>query len=261
MLLRRTTTTSRSSFQTAAACTCRFAHHSTTTPIAPDPPTPSYPTSPAEMSLDPSYVARYRDPSKHSKPSPTTGSSSSPSGSSSSSATSSLSNSYASTSRAHNRRPVPSTSANIGTATREDFRKNQRDQEITKDGTPRSRRLEMERLWSGGEASPPIPLSHYLTSSQSKSQAHALLFPGSGSQYVGMGHFLKDYPAATKVWDEAEEALEGFEKWIDGLELEGRGGDLGEIGRIVRERKDFRLRSSGLKSVVFDGPQVSAFLC
>lgn len=261
MFLRRTTTTTRSSYQTAAACTCRFAHHSTTTaPIISDPPSPSYATSPAEMTLDPSYVARYRDPSKFAKPSPTTGSSSSSaSGSASSSSTPFLSNSYASTSRAHNRRPLPSaSSSNIGTVTGQE---NHRDQEITKDGTPRSRRLEMERLWSGGEASPPIPLSHFLTSSPSNSQAHALLFPGSGSQYVGMGHFLKNYPAATKMWDEAEEALEGFEKWIDGLELEGRGGDLGRIGEIVRERKDFRLRSSGLKSIVFDGPQVSRFFC
>jgi hypothetical protein len=44
---------------------------------------------------------------------------------------------------------------------------------------PRSRenRLEMERLWSGGDFSPPIPDASYKT--QTTRPSHALLYPGS----------------------------------------------------------------------------------
>ena len=114
----------------------------------------------------------------------------------------------------------------------------------------------MERLWSGGEFSPPIPLESQKKVSPFETK-HAVLFPGSGSQYVGMGAFLREYPAAQKVWDEAEEALAGFEEWRKGLKLEEHEGEVGELGRMLQEGEAARLKETGLKSVVFDGPQVS----
>lgn len=116
----------------------------------------------------------------------------------------------------------------------------------------------MERLWSGGEASPPIPLQSYRVTKSLATPKHALLFPGSGSQYVGMGHFLKDYEGAKAVWDEAEEALQGFEAWRKGLGLENHDGEVGVLGRMLAEREGERRVETGLKQVVFDGPQVSS---
>ena len=178
---------------------------------------------------DPSYLARYRNPVNHERPlaRPPCSKHTSP----------------------------PSTSAAdcpISTATREDYRKREQERE-----TPRSRRLEMERLWSGGEASPPIPLHSYRVSKSLAKPKHALLFPGSGSQYVGMGHFLQGYAGAKAVWDEAEEALEGFEAWRKGLGLENYEGEVGVLGRMLAEREGERKEETGLKEVVFDGPQVS----
>lgn len=113
----------------------------------------------------------------------------------------------------------------------------------------------MELLWSGGEASPPIPL-HDLRKKRNGTPKHALLFPGSGSQYVGMGHFLKGYDGARQVWREAEDALESFEDWASSLELESREGELGELGKMFSQRRKERMEETKLQSVVFDGPQV-----
>lgn len=110
-------------------------------------------------------------------------------------------------------------------------------------------------LWSGGEASPPIPLESYRRPAPVKLK-HALLFPGSGSQYVGMGQFLKGFPAAQQVWLEANQALEGFEEWRAGLKLEEREGELGELGRMLIGKLGERQQEKKLQEVVFDGPQV-----
>lgn len=115
----------------------------------------------------------------------------------------------------------------------------------------------MERLWSGGEASPPIPLENFRRTAPVKPK-HALLFPGSGSQYVGMGNFLRGFPAAQQVWSEANEALEGFEEWRKGLKLEERDGELGALGRMLIEKEGERSQEKKLQAVVFDGPQVSS---
>jgi malonyl CoA-acyl carrier protein transacylase len=115
----------------------------------------------------------------------------------------------------------------------------------------------MEMLWSGGEASPPIPLESYRRTAPIKPK-HALLFPGSGSQYVGMGNFLRGFPAAQQVWLEANQALEGFEEWRKGLKLEERDGELGELGRMLIEREQERKDEKKLQEVVFEGPQVSS---
>lgn len=114
----------------------------------------------------------------------------------------------------------------------------------------------MERLWSGGEASPPIPLEHFSVASVLERPKHILVFPGSASQYVGMGHFLKAYPAAGKVWEEAEDVLAGFEEWRRGLHLEDVEGEVGELGRILQDGEEGRKKETPLKTVVFNGPQV-----
>lgn len=110
----------------------------------------------------------------------------------------------------------------------------------------------MERMWSGGEFSPPIPSEHYSTQSTS----HALLFPGSASQYVGMGLFLQQYSGAREVWKETDDVMEQFEDWRKSLKLNEMEGDLGKIGKLLDKREPERLRDQPLRRIVFDGPQV-----
>ncbi|BGP63782.1 hypothetical protein NBRC10512_007968 [Rhodotorula toruloides] len=117
----------------------------------------------------------------------------------------------------------------------------------------RRNRLEMEALWSGGDFSPPIPLESYRA--QTTRPRHALLFPGSGSQYVGMHHYLRDKQPARDVWDEAETALAGFEQWRKSLGLHELEGEAGVLGRMLDETEAERRKESGLKEVVFEGPQ------
>ncbi|GAA5934195.1 hypothetical protein JCM3775_006932 [Rhodotorula graminis] len=117
----------------------------------------------------------------------------------------------------------------------------------------RRNRLEMEALWSGGDFSPPIPLENYRA--QTTRPRHALLFPGSGSQYVGMGAFLREQKPAQDVWAEADEALAGFEEWRKGLKLHEHDGELGQLGRMLDETEAARRREPQLREVVFEGPQ------
>ncbi|GAA5986848.1 hypothetical protein JCM11641_007816 [Rhodosporidiobolus odoratus] len=120
-------------------------------------------------------------------------------------------------------------------------------------GRVRRNRLEMEALWSGGDCSPPIPLES--CRAQTTRPKHALLFPGSGSQYVGMGRFLRNEQAANDVWAEAEDALEGFEQWRRDLKLHEMDGELGELGRMLDATETKRGKEASLREVVFDGPQ------
>lgn len=117
----------------------------------------------------------------------------------------------------------------------------------------RRNRLEMEALWSGGDFSPPIPLESY--KAQTTRPKHALLFPGSGSQYVQMGYFLRETAAAQDVWAEAEHALAGFEEWRKGLNLHDLPGEAGVLGRMLDETEAARRRETRLKDIVFEGPQ------
>lgn len=71
-----------------------------------------------------------------------------------------------------------------------------------------------------------------------------------------MGAFLREYPTAKLVWQEAEEALNGFESWREGLGLEELEGEVGVLGRMLRDTKEERGREKTLQQVVFDGPQV-----
>ncbi|GAA5850541.1 hypothetical protein JCM9279_007533 [Rhodotorula babjevae] len=228
------------------SCTCaRQASHypaSLSTASAPPPPPPApstslfaQPTSPTLAHAldnpawsDPAYLKRYRNPSRHDARLP---------------ASRRLETAAAKPgARSHS---VASTSAS--TASGGD----------TGNGvkTQRSRRnrLEMEALWSGGDFSPPIPLENYRA--QTTRPRHALLFPGSGSQYVGMGAFLREQKPAQDVWAEADEALAGFEEWRKGLKLHEYDGELGQLGRMLDETEAARRREPQLREVVFEGPQ------
>lgn len=125
------------------------------------------------------------------------------------------------------------------------------------DSSPRGRRLEMESLWSGGDYSGIVP-AHYADPRGSKK--HAILFPGSGSQYVGMGAFLQEHTAAQRVWGEAEESLNGFEEWRRSLKLEDQAGEVGILGKMLEDSYGERRLETTLKKVVFEGPQVSSQL-
>ena len=70
-----------------------------------------------------------------------------------------------------------------------------------------------------------------------------------------MGAFLKGYPTASRTWDEAEDALASFERWRKSLALEDRGGELGELGRMLAETEGQRAKEATLKQIVFEGPQ------
>lgn len=230
------------------SCTCaRQASHfpaSLSTASSPPPPPPAPSTSlyaqPATPALaqaldnpawsDPAYLRRYRDPSRH------------------------------------DARLPPSTSRRLETSAKSSAASSSTSDASSANGngngngngvkTQRSRRnrLEMEALWSGGDFSPPIPLESYRA--QTTRPRHALLFPGSGSQYVGMGAFLREQKPAQDVWTEAEEALAGFEDWRKGLKLHEHEGELGQLGRMLDETEAARRKEPKLREVVFEGPQV-----
>jgi len=83
----------------------------------------------------------------------------------------------------------------------------------------------------------------------------ALLFPGTGSQYVGMCSFLLDnYQTARDVWREAEESLADFEAWRKDLRLH----ELPELAHLdLLNWKTWQTERSEkeLQRVVMNGPQ------
>lgn len=87
----------------------------------------------------------------------------------------------------------------------------------------RRARLEMERSWASSltcsgnpESSQMIPDQRVVISKQ----GIGLCFPGSGSQYIGIGSLLlPDLKGFCDTWDEAEEAFIGFEHWRQSLDL------------------------------------------
>ncbi|KDE09827.1 hypothetical protein MVLG_00225 [Microbotryum lychnidis-dioicae p1A1 Lamole] len=218
---------------------------------------------------EPSYVARYRDPKNHDRPlvrpayvaepsSPASGrrrlttssvlSSTAPA-STSTSASGFSPFSYSTPSR-NLSPPLPRPSSVCSTGLNGSHRRRP-----TRDNSPRHQRLEMERAWSGGEASPPIPTESHHAHGQSKRPNYALLYPGSGSQYPLMASFLKNYTAAQQVWKEAEESLSAFESWRRSLKLDQYEGEIGELGRILDRTEEQRSHEPSLHSVVFDGSQ------
>ncbi|BGP36837.1 [acyl-carrier-protein] S-malonyltransferase [Rhodotorula kratochvilovae] len=225
------------------SCTCaRQASHFpaslSTSSAPPPPPLPSLyaqPTAPALAHAlenpawsDPAYLRRYRDPNRHDALHPSSLAAAGPS---------TLQKRGVETA-------ATSAAANGGGSGNGNGVKGQRS---------RRNRLEMEALWSGGDFSPPIPLESYRA--QTTRPRHALLFPGSGSQYVGMGMFLRKEKPAQEVWAEAEDALEGFEEWRKGLRLHEHDGELGQLGRMLDESEAARRKEPKLREVVFEGPQ------
>ncbi|GAA6047848.1 hypothetical protein JCM3770_004672 [Rhodotorula araucariae] len=221
------------------SCTCaRQASHFpaslSTSSAPPPPPLPSLyaqPTTPALANSldnpawsDPAYLRRYRDPNRHDAL---------------------LTNLAAAGPSTLQKRGVETAATSGGTANGNG--------NGVKGQRSRRNRLEMEALWSGGDFSPPIPLESYRA--QTTRPRHALLFPGSGSQYVGMGMFLRKEKPAQDVWAEAEDALEGFEEWRKGLRLHEHDGELGQLGRMLDEAETARRKEPKLRQVVFEGPQ------
>lgn len=161
----------------------------------------------------------------------------------------------------------------------------------------------MERLWEGGQEEVPsladlrrqraafelrrrqaeadLPVSEALEAAVEQAVATpvkvdqalgktALCFPGSGSQYVGMGSFLSTFPSFERTWEEAEEALSSFEDWRKDIGLEElymkRYGFTADEARIMggpMRKGAVRggigmvdpTKAHGLRDVVFKGPQ------
>lgn len=193
-------------------------------------PSPSASTSDTPIEnptwSDPGYRARYRNASRHDVVSASTSTSTAP------------------------RTKTRTTTTTATTATADDGG-------TGKAQRSRRNRIANDALWSGGDYSPAIPLESHRTQGQSTRPKHALLFPGSGSQYVGMGLFLRDKGKGKDVWSEAEDALGGFEEWRRGLRLDQLEGDVGALGRMLDESEGARRREARMQEIVFDGPQVS----
>lgn len=126
-------------------------------------------------------------------------------------------------------------------------------------------RLEMERSWASSltnsgkiESKTTIPGKGVEISKR----GIGLCFPGSGSQYIGMGSFLLPHSKGFRdTWDEAEEALIGFEHWRRSLDLVDRLHALGYtldqanlLGGPMRRGATLGSNDPGLKHVVFNGP-------
>lgn len=258
-------------------CTCarQASHYPASLSAAPAPPPPSPPpaalpraaaaqASAADLSAayenpawsDPAYLRRYRNPARHDVfPSQAAGRRSLPKRPL---ATSAREDAYDRARNVEGEKGTPILQSSPGAAPGSSADAVGASENGNGNGTgkrhrSRRNRLEMEALWSGGDFSPPIPLESY--KAQTTRPKHALLFPGSGSQYVQMGYFLRETAAAQEVWAEAEHALAGFEEWRRGLCLHELPGEAGELGRMLDETEAARSRETHLKDIVFEGPQ------
>jgi acyl transferase domain-containing protein len=115
----------------------------------------------------------------------------------------------------------------------------------------------MEKRWGASCSSGNGGSSHVgASSAPSAPKKTALLFPGSGSQYVGMISFLlKEFKVARETWEEAEHALSQFERWRKDLNLHElpdlKHLDLPNWPTWQKERSEKELRQ-----IVLKGPQV-----
>ena len=121
----------------------------------------------------------------------------------------------------------------------------------------RRSRVEMEKRWGAGSSTGNGGSAQIGASSASSApKKTALLFPGSGSQYVGMISFLlKEFKVARETWEEAEYALSQFERWRKDLNLHElpdlKHLDLPNWPTWQKERSEKELRQ-----IVLNGPQV-----
>ncbi|KAH9818077.1 acyl transferase/acyl hydrolase/lysophospholipase [Melampsora americana] len=129
----------------------------------------------------------------------------------------------------------------------------------------RAARLEMERSWASSLTYSGNTRSREMLPDQRidiSKRGIGLCFPGSGSQYIGMGSFLLPHSKGFRdTWDEAEEALIGFERWRQSLDLVDRLHALGYtsdqanfLGGPMRRGATLGSNDPGLKHVVFNGP-------
>src|ERR1039458_8481983 len=114
--------------------------------------------------------------------------------------------------------------------------------------TSKSSRPMPELNWTGPGMGLPDPVAGWRTISSEMSNKLAFVFPGQGSQAVGMGRDLVDhFPLAAQTFAEADEAL-GFH--ISKLCFESPEEDLrlteNTQPAILTDRKSTRLNSSHL---------------
>ncbi|KAI8459394.1 acyl transferase/acyl hydrolase/lysophospholipase [Phakopsora pachyrhizi] len=127
-------------------------------------------------------------------------------------------------------------------------------------------RLKMERSWLSPQLRNNFPISVNKFQRREDSRI-AICFPGTGSQYIGMGSFLSNSRAFKQTWKETEESLIEFESWRKSLDLVERFKGLGyddyqaeTLGGPMRRGAMMSGRTTddeigGLKDVVFRGPQ------
>jgi len=131
---------------------------------------------------------------------------------------------------------------------------------VTPSTPARRARLSMEQSWLSPSSCQPAALDPLQT--PSAPQNVAICFPGSSSQYMGMGSFLLHLPEFRHSWHEALAHLDSFHAWFRSLNLVDR----------------FRLRgysplqaqllgapptpsSRNLHHIVFQGPQNELSRC
>lgn len=189
----------------------------------------SNPSTSISTSMDLAYVARYRDPSHHDDYT-----------------LSDHQDPYTFRARPNATQPLPFTRRSPSfDAAQTSFE-------------ARGARLEMERAWAS-----PSPESTPQTLQLSVPRPRiGLCFPGSGSQYIGMGSFLAHSSAFQNTWNEAEQALVDFERWRQSLDLVDRLHALGYssehatlLGGPMRRGALLGSGDLGLKHVVVKGPR------
>ncbi|POW23245.1 hypothetical protein PSHT_00415 [Puccinia striiformis] len=122
----------------------------------------------------------------------------------------------------------------------------------------RKARLSMEQSW----LSPSTTCHHQpIQPTTVPPTSMAICFPGSSSQYLGMGSFLLHSAEFRNVWTEAMSHLEDFEPWMASLNLVDRFQELGYstdqatlLGSTPPSPSPHCLQQN-LKDIVFKGPQ------
>ena len=135
-------------------------------------------------------------------------------------------------------------------------------EEATPQEIERKSRRQMEASWDAKQDTCDPPASSISDSKATQpgqkqdQRPLAILFPGTASQYSGMGNFLmKKHQTARRVWEEAEHALAGFERWRKDLDLPADPAlaqlELREWPAWMKEREPDQLRK-----IVFGGDQL-----